>query len=733
MRSLHPVEKLFDTFNEAGASAAPAKPAPLDVADAVARHAPTSAAAPPHVMAQPPVAAPGLPETFYERHSTNVDTAEPKRKNRVVGYARRSSAKEYNDSIDRQERLINDVAMAQCGRVVDEMYVDEHFSGRTWERPALKRLLEDAKNGEFDVVIIEDIDRLARDVRITSQIKYLFKLYGVTLMSWHARGPVNNADIAFRSWYSAEQLEALAKNVAHGTRTAIEKGLGVAQMPIGYKKVPGNRGVWIVDEELRPLIVQAFQDRLDGLLLHEIATKLASHPLTATRSWNVVRVRRFLTNPKYRGLHVWGRTNRRLNPELGYSVSEQTGPSDWVHVDPRHTAHWQIVTPEMWNAVYKTVSKHYSRPTKRPLSALNGVEVTCGHCDTAMKWRYHNYDDQWHVFCPKRCIAFAPFARDVEACVLKAARKVLADPELEGIYREAFEKQRLVITAEVEAKRTALAKRLIELTALLDRLFDQVVVQGFPAEQVAEQRSKATEEREVIKRALAALPVAPPAIEDDARNTLVKAYDMIVERRHRPDLADDPAQVELYIHAYAAVRRMIGTVRIKSVFASRAFEVETTLKVNAIFHRTSYGESPVAQRVFSDLIEGVIPYFKGVIPGRLKEAVATGLYDATDEQFEAVLPFMPESVLKQLKRYGSNPRLAVNQLFIMGRTNMPYGYLDPGRCREYPRRGRGMAIKACLKGGVWVRICEVLDKQFPELAWKMHRDIRAFYDYNRKE
>ncbi|KUL97305.1 hypothetical protein DK26_01120 [Bosea sp. WAO] len=163
MRIHHLVAKLIAILNKTNASIAAAKPETLPrLKEGAAR------AIPPNAMAETtPTWAPKL---------------------RVVGYARRSSAKEFNDSVERQEKLINDVAVARRGRIVDHMYVDEKGGGRTMERPALQRLLEDARNGEIDIVIVEHQDRLARSLSVINELEDLLKLHGVTLMvGWQNR------------------------------------------------------------------------------------------------------------------------------------------------------------------------------------------------------------------------------------------------------------------------------------------------------------------------------------------------------------------------------------------------------------------------------------------------------------------------------------------------------------------------------------------------------------------
>jgi DNA invertase Pin-like site-specific DNA recombinase len=45
-----------------------------------------------------------------------------------------------------------------------QVYTDEGFSGKNSERPALKRLLDEAKQGKIDLIVVWKLDRLSRSL-----------------------------------------------------------------------------------------------------------------------------------------------------------------------------------------------------------------------------------------------------------------------------------------------------------------------------------------------------------------------------------------------------------------------------------------------------------------------------------------------------------------------------------------------------------------------------------------
>ncbi len=85
---------------------------------------------------------------------------------RVAIYARVSTTEQAEEgySIDEQQRLLTEWC-ERNGYIVHEVYADRGISGKSVKkRPALVKLLEDAKNKQFDVVLVWKTNRLARNI-----------------------------------------------------------------------------------------------------------------------------------------------------------------------------------------------------------------------------------------------------------------------------------------------------------------------------------------------------------------------------------------------------------------------------------------------------------------------------------------------------------------------------------------------------------------------------------------
>jgi site-specific DNA recombinase len=81
---------------------------------------------------------------------------------RVAIYARYSSARQREASIEDQERLCRERAERE-GWTVVAAFSDRALSGASMLRPGLQGLLEAALAGRFEIILAEALDRLSRD------------------------------------------------------------------------------------------------------------------------------------------------------------------------------------------------------------------------------------------------------------------------------------------------------------------------------------------------------------------------------------------------------------------------------------------------------------------------------------------------------------------------------------------------------------------------------------------
>ena len=86
----------------------------------------------------------------------------------VVGYVRLSvSNKEESYSIENQKFII-ELWGDRHQTPISHYYVDDGFTGSSFERPAFKELTKDISDGKVGCVVVKDLSRLGRDLITTS-------------------------------------------------------------------------------------------------------------------------------------------------------------------------------------------------------------------------------------------------------------------------------------------------------------------------------------------------------------------------------------------------------------------------------------------------------------------------------------------------------------------------------------------------------------------------------------
>ena len=149
-----------------------------------------------------------------------------KNKKRVALYIRTSSD-ESVENIDVQKNELKKYCETN-GYVWNDkhVYEDIGYSGATDDRPELKRLLQDSKKGEFEIVLAYKIYRLARNLRILlNTIEALNKL-GVAFRSttepFDTSSPFGKSTINVIGVF-AEMERDINKNLSKRKRCCCEK------------------------------------------------------------------------------------------------------------------------------------------------------------------------------------------------------------------------------------------------------------------------------------------------------------------------------------------------------------------------------------------------------------------------------------------------------------------------------------------------------------------------------
>jgi site-specific DNA recombinase len=207
---------------------------------------------------------------------------------------------EKGSSIGAQIDFLEDWAQKE-GYVAVETYIDDGYSGKNLERPALRKLIKDAEAGNFDVVLCYHNDRLSRDTRDALTITQ-------DLLKHDVRFRFSNLDIDFTS----PEGELLFTMQA-GFATYFRKDLG-RKTKFGMQKIKRD-GYWIgrvpdlFDREREKhtkilptdTVKRILELKKAGNTLREIAkivSKETGKPLNHVKIWRTLKIYKSLEGAK---------------------------------------------------------------------------------------------------------------------------------------------------------------------------------------------------------------------------------------------------------------------------------------------------------------------------------------------------------------------------------------------------------------------------------------------------
>ncbi|MFO0998529.1 MAG: recombinase family protein [Alphaproteobacteria bacterium] len=408
---------------------------------------------------------------------------------RAVIYARYSSDLQSDASIEDQVRICKE-HIEREGWTVTSVYTDHAMSGASRFRPGYQKLVEDARSGQFDVIVAEALDRLSRDQEDIAGFYKQISFASVRLITL-GEGEINELHVGLKGTMNALFLKDLAAKVRRGLRGRIEAGFSAGGLPYGYKVVreldsDGElvRGRRQIDLLQANTVRRIYEEYTAGKSPRAIAASLNREgiPGPRGRTWNTStingnRARRdgILHNEIYVGRLIYNRLTMRKDPTTGKRVPRINPRHQWVSTE---VPDLRIISDEIWEmaqarkARYQGQHFHLSRRPKRLLSGL----VHCAICGSPFV--VHN---QNRYECSGRhergtCDNNRSVDIDVlEKRVLMGLQDRLLTPECFVEFAKEFKRELRRQELELRQNATACEREIRSLSQQIERLVSAIV------------------------------------------------------------------------------------------------------------------------------------------------------------------------------------------------------------------------------------------------------------------
>lgn len=376
---------------------------------------------------------------------------------RAAIYARYSSTQQEDTSIEDQLRMTREHCERQ-GYDVVEVYTDHAMTGRKKDRPGFLKLLADAEVGAFDIIVIEAVDRLSRNLTHTLEAWDLLKYQGIQLSSV-TEGPQSFVTVLLQGYGAQMFSEMIGAHTRRGMQGALARNR-THSSAYGYDIVedpqPGqpNRRVNI---DQATIIRRIFEETAEGKSAIAIARGLNSDRVSAPRggSWDATTIRGhaargqgLLHNTLYLGRAVTCATTRHYHPKTGVKRTEQTP----LEKREQEIPELRIISDDLWAQTRTQISRAARRVSNKPGGAnpqaarrnrylLSGLMV-CGCCGAnyvkVSKTSFQCNEARKHVCSNKVSIS----RKRIEARVFDRIRDAFRSPEMLEAFTRALEVER---------------------------------------------------------------------------------------------------------------------------------------------------------------------------------------------------------------------------------------------------------------------------------------------------
>lgn len=397
-------------------------------------------------------------------------------------------------SITNQRILLTEYVQKQGWEIVDS-YIDDGWSGTSFERPAFQRMLADIERGRLDVVLTKDLSRLGRDYIQTGQYTEVYfpskRVRYIAVNDGFDTARPDTDMAPFRHVVNEMYARDTSRKIRSSLAGKMRQGSYIGSFaPYGYQKDPENKNRLVPDEAAAAVVREIFNRAAGGERPGEIAAALTGrgvappllyrcicHPeldaarLGARRDWAAATVSKILKNRVYLGHTLQGKTEK---VSFKSKLTVYRPPEEWVVVE--HT-HEPLVSEEGFHLV----QFRRRRTGAGAFSNLFSGIARCARCGSAMSAVGSRKKD-----APVSLACGAYKLRGKEACsnhfiaynvlyeiVLEAVWEQLAltPGEREELYRLVWEKA--VQTPERgRGKREALEREAAGLERMVEQLYE---------------------------------------------------------------------------------------------------------------------------------------------------------------------------------------------------------------------------------------------------------------------
>ena len=332
-------------------------------------------------------------------------------------------------SVTSQREILMEYLKSHSEFELYDTYVDDGWSGTSFDRPDFKRMMDDVYEGKVNCVIVKDLSRFGRNyadagnyidnIFVRLKVRFIALNNGVDSFSGNMNSATQCITIGVQNVINESVAATTSVNIRGTLNVSRKQGKFIGSFACyGYKKDPNDRHKLIIDEEAAEVVRMIYRLFLEGKGVLGIVKTLNSlgiqNPAAYKKAqglnyahtsgknndglWCDQTVRRILKNEMYIGNMVQGK-----NTTVSYKIKQcrPVPKSDWIIVEGTHEP---IIDKDTF---YKVQSLFGTDAFVRKSLLTGEVElftglVKCADCQRAMSKKTNHFD--YGTYSYYRCV-----------------------------------------------------------------------------------------------------------------------------------------------------------------------------------------------------------------------------------------------------------------------------------------------------------------------------------------
>lgn len=319
----------------------------------------------------------------------------------------RHSIKMESDSITNQRSLlkafISHTPELENADILE--FCDDGWSGKNFERPAVREMLEQARNGGIQCILVKDLSRFGRDyLEVGNYISRIFPFLGIRFIAVNDHFDsscgleADSLETSFKTLFHDIYSRDISRKVREAKRLRAQRGEFMGSFaPYGYARDPKDKKHLIPDPEAVEVVRRIFRMAGEKWDSTEIARTLNAgcvptpmqykEAAGCTRTWICAGERNFWTrdtvntilrDERYIGTNVFG---RQMCDEIGKNHLVCVPRTEWIRVAGCHEG---IVTEQEFTQAQDNLREYKEYSKNGPGKRLFQKKVRCGVCGHVM-------------------------------------------------------------------------------------------------------------------------------------------------------------------------------------------------------------------------------------------------------------------------------------------------------------------------------------------------------------